>query len=155
MTCHVLVRAPDGSPVASRALLDPGSSASFVSERLTQSVLLPRLSHGVRIMRIGGLSHESPTRTLTKFVVSPKQEQMMESQAGLTFLKMMSSHKLYVKAGRLVSLVLRLPLKPYLTGSLLERQMSACLIYRLCLTMLLLSSLEIGSYNAFGKSKSL
>ena len=78
MTCRVLVRAPDGSPIVSRALLNPGSSASFVSERLTQSLCLPRLNHGVRIMGIGGLSHESPTRTLTKFVVSPTQEQTME-----------------------------------------------------------------------------
>ena len=70
MTCCVLVRAPDGSSVMSRALLDPGSLASFVSERLTQSLHMPRLSHGVRIMGIGGLSHESPVRTLTKFVVS-------------------------------------------------------------------------------------
>ena len=76
MTCRVLVHAPDGSSVASRALLDPGSSASFVSERLTQSLRLPRLNHGVKIMGIGGLSHESPTRNLTKFIVTPTQEQL-------------------------------------------------------------------------------
>ena len=78
MTCRVLVRAPDGSSVVSRALLDPGSWASFVSERLTQSLRLPHLNHGVRIMGIGGLSHESPTRTLTKFIISPTQEETME-----------------------------------------------------------------------------
>ena len=37
MTCHVLVDAPDGSSVEVRAILDSASSASFVSERLTQS----------------------------------------------------------------------------------------------------------------------
>ena len=42
MTCRVLVQAPDGTLVESRALLDSGSSASFVSERLVQSLSLPR-----------------------------------------------------------------------------------------------------------------
>ena len=34
MTCRVLVFPPDGSPVEARALLDNGSTSSFVSERL-------------------------------------------------------------------------------------------------------------------------
>ena len=42
MTCRVLIEAPDGSSVEARTLLDSASSASFVSERLAQSLRLPR-----------------------------------------------------------------------------------------------------------------
>ena len=42
MTRSVLVIAPDGSTVEARALLDCASSASFVSERILQSLSLPR-----------------------------------------------------------------------------------------------------------------
>ena len=41
MICRVLVHGPNGSSVESRALLDSASSASFVSERLAQSLRLP------------------------------------------------------------------------------------------------------------------
>ena len=69
-TCRVLVHAPYRSSVVSRVLLDPGSLASFVSERLVQTK--------VRIMGIGGHSQESPTLTLSKFVITSVQEQRME-----------------------------------------------------------------------------
>ena len=42
MTCRVYVEAPDKSTVEARALLDSGSSASFISERLANSLSLPR-----------------------------------------------------------------------------------------------------------------
>ena len=42
MTCRVLVIAPDGSTVNARALLDSGSTVSFISERLAQALRLPR-----------------------------------------------------------------------------------------------------------------
>ena len=50
MTCRVLVAAPNGSLVEVRALLDSASSASFVSERLTQSLGLPRVHQNVRVL---------------------------------------------------------------------------------------------------------
>jgi hypothetical protein len=74
MTCRVLVRGSDGSKVEARALLDSASSASFMSERLTQSLRLPRFHRDVRILGVAGLSHESPTQSLTKFVISPLQD---------------------------------------------------------------------------------
>ncbi len=40
MTCMVLVKAPDGSTVKARALLESASSASFVSERLAKGLSL-------------------------------------------------------------------------------------------------------------------
>ena len=56
MTCRILVDAPDGTSVEARALLDCASSASFISERLTQSLCLPRSSQNVRISSVAGLS---------------------------------------------------------------------------------------------------
>ena len=86
MTCRVLVRAPDGSSVEARALLDSASSASFVSERLAQCLRLPRLRQGARIMGIGGLSHESSTQALTRFVVSPARDRGREIDVSAVIL---------------------------------------------------------------------
>lgn len=58
MTCQVLVIAPDGSTSRVRALLDSASSASFITERLTQRLRLPRRRHGVKISGIGGATSQ-------------------------------------------------------------------------------------------------
>ena len=71
MTCQVLVKAPDNSSVEARALLDSASSTSFVSERLAQSLCLPRFHHNIRISGIAGLSHQSPLQSVVTFNVSP------------------------------------------------------------------------------------
>ena len=46
MTCHVMVDTLDGSSVEARAILDCASSASFISERLAQSLCLERSHQG-------------------------------------------------------------------------------------------------------------
>ena len=71
MTCQVLVKAPDNSSVKAHALLDSASSTSFVSERLAQSLCLPRFHHNIRISGIAGLSHQSPLQSVATFDVSP------------------------------------------------------------------------------------
>ena len=71
MTCRVLVTAPDGSSVETRALLDNASSASFISERLVQSLSLPRASQQIRVSGIGGLSHKAPIQSITNFRIMP------------------------------------------------------------------------------------
>ena len=71
MTCQVLVKAPDNSSVKAHALLDSASSTSFVSERLAQSLCLPRFHHNIRISGIAGLSHQSPLQSVATFNVSP------------------------------------------------------------------------------------
>ena len=71
MTCHILIRAPDGTSVEARALLDNASSASFISERLAQSLRLPRAKQNARISGIAGLSHDSTNQSLTSFSISP------------------------------------------------------------------------------------
>lgn len=70
MTCCVLVDAPDGSSVEARAILDSASSASFVSERLSQTLGLPRSDQNTKISGVAGLSHNSPLRTIANFRIS-------------------------------------------------------------------------------------
>ena len=71
MTCRVLVKAPDGTCVEARALLDNASSTSFVSERLSQALQLPRTNHSLRISGIAGLSRKSPLQAVTTFTIIP------------------------------------------------------------------------------------
>ena len=70
MTCRVMVSAPDGSSIEARAILNSASSASFVSERLAQSLCLPRSTRNARISGIGGISHKSPVQSITTFDIS-------------------------------------------------------------------------------------
>ena len=70
MTCRVMVSAPNGSSIEARAILDSASSASFVSERLAQSLCLPRSTRNARISGIGGISHKSPVQSITTFDIS-------------------------------------------------------------------------------------
>ena len=71
MTCRVMIAAPGGSLVEARALLDNASSASFISERLVQSLSLPRVNLQIRVSGIGGLSHKVPTPSIACFQISP------------------------------------------------------------------------------------
>lgn len=71
MTCRVLVKAPDGSFVEARALLDNASSASFISERLSQSLQLPHASQNLRISGIAGLSRKEPLQSVSSFTIAP------------------------------------------------------------------------------------
>ena len=70
MTCQVRVRAPDGNSVKVRALLDSGSTSSFVSERVVQSLGLSRHSQALTVSGIGGLSHKSPLSSVSTFEIS-------------------------------------------------------------------------------------
>ena len=70
MTCRVLIVAPDGSSVEVRAPLDNASTASFISERLVQSLSLPRTNQSIRISGIGGLSHKAPIQSVTSFRIT-------------------------------------------------------------------------------------
>ena len=71
MTCHVLVDAPDGGSVKARALLDSASSASFMSERLSQNLSFSRSHQDTRISGVTGLSHKSPLHSVSSFSISP------------------------------------------------------------------------------------
>lgn len=71
MTCQVLARAPDGSKVNVRALLDSASSCSFISERLVQNLCLPRSHHRITISGIAGLTSSSPLKSIATVEVSP------------------------------------------------------------------------------------
>ena len=68
MTCEVNI---NGSTVKARALLDSASSASFISERLAQSLSLSRSPLSARISGVAGLIHKSPLQSVATFTVSP------------------------------------------------------------------------------------
>ena len=70
MTCYVLVHTANGNTVKARALLDSASSASFITEHLARTLHLPRSKHAIKISGIAGLSYNTPTQTLTTFMVS-------------------------------------------------------------------------------------
>ena len=70
MTCRVLVFAPDGSSVGARALIDNGSTSSFISERLVQSLRLPRSQHKISVWGIAGSLKSSRVRSIANFQVS-------------------------------------------------------------------------------------
>ena len=71
MTCRVRIDTPDGSTVEARGLLDSASSASFISERLAQSLCLHRTPQSARISGVAGLTHNSSMQSITNFTVSP------------------------------------------------------------------------------------
>lgn len=71
MTCRVFVIAPDGSTVKARALLDAGSTASFISERLAQALRLPQSQQPATIDGVAGLTHGSSVHSTGTFIISP------------------------------------------------------------------------------------
>jgi len=79
MTCHVLVESPNGSSMKARALLDSASSASFVSERLAQSLSLTRSTQNARISGVAGLVRSNPVQSIANLSVSaihPRSEKL-------------------------------------------------------------------------------
>ena len=72
MTCKVKVTAANGSSTIARALIDPGSSTSFVHERIVQLLRLPRRKKNVLGEGVGGTS--TPTRGSVWFQVSGTED---------------------------------------------------------------------------------
>lgn len=56
--------------IKTRALLDTGSSASFVTERLAQALHLRQFTQDVRICDIAGILHSDGKQAVTQFLVS-------------------------------------------------------------------------------------
>ncbi len=71
MTCQVLVESPDGRSIKARGILDSASSASFVSERLAQSLRLQRSTCNSRISGIAGIFHPSSSQSTATFTIAP------------------------------------------------------------------------------------
>ena len=66
MTCQVIVETPQGV-IKAHALLDTGSSTSFMLERLAQSLQLCRHT---TINGIAGLQHSKGRQAVTQFLIS-------------------------------------------------------------------------------------
>ena len=69
MTCKVLVTSPDGLTIEARALLDNASSTSFVTERLVQTLHLPRSHKSIQIVGIAGVSPSAPTQSVASLSI--------------------------------------------------------------------------------------
>ena len=70
MTAQVLVHGPDGHSVCARALLDSGSTASFVTQRLAKSLDLKLQRINITIEGFGARSETAPRKSYTSFRVS-------------------------------------------------------------------------------------
>jgi hypothetical protein len=81
MSCRVLVIAPDGSTVNARALLDSGSTVSFVSERLAQTLRLPRSQQQATIHGVAGLAHGNSVQSIGNFIISSTNHKHKEISA--------------------------------------------------------------------------
>ena len=73
MTCQLRVIGPNNAETRARALIDPWSSTSFVSEHVVQHLRLPRKSSSISIRGIGGLSCDS-ARGMTQFRITRVEE---------------------------------------------------------------------------------
>ena len=71
MTVQAFVRVPDGSKVKARALLDSTSSSSFISERLVQSLDIPRSRHKITVSGVAGLTSLSPFNSIATVDILP------------------------------------------------------------------------------------
>ena len=71
MTYRVLVTSANGSSVEARALLENGSSASFITERLAQGLSLPHVHQNVHVSGITGSSPKSPIQSIASLQISP------------------------------------------------------------------------------------
>ena len=70
MTCQVLVQSPQGV-LQVRALLDSGSSVSFMSERVAQTLCLHHSSQNAKVCGITGFSLGNCTQSLTSLQIAP------------------------------------------------------------------------------------
>ena len=70
MTCQVQINAPGGTAIKVRALLDSGSTMSFVSERVVESLGLRRRTQCLTISGIGNMSRKSPLSSVSTFQIS-------------------------------------------------------------------------------------
>ena len=72
MTCQVIALSPDGQTTQARVLLDTGSTTSFISEHLANSLNLRRSSQLIRISGIAGSSPESTSHAVVNLSLSAK-----------------------------------------------------------------------------------
>ena len=70
MTCQVMVETTNGA-LKAQALLDTGSSVSFISEHLAQFLHLRHFTQNARICGIAGLPHSDGKQSVTQFLISP------------------------------------------------------------------------------------
>lgn len=82
MTCRVLVTSPNGSSLEAHALLENGSTVSFIAERVVQSLDLSRTHQYVCV---AGIADTSPGihQSIVDFQISPVCELSLLSTKGI------------------------------------------------------------------------
>ena len=91
MTCQVVIRGPNGSTARARALLDSGSEASFITERLAQQLRLAR-RRGPMITCIGETTpHIRPKGLVDIDVTDVHQTGKVHSVQALVLTKITSN----------------------------------------------------------------
>ena len=71
MTCKILVTGPQGVSSTARALIDTGAGVSFITERLANTLQLPRTVRNVQVCGISGQAVDQPATSTVQFKVSP------------------------------------------------------------------------------------
>ena len=71
MTCKILVTGPQGVLFTARALIDTGAGVSFITERLANTLQLPRTVRNVQVCGISGQAVDQPATSTVQFKVSP------------------------------------------------------------------------------------
>ena len=73
MTCQVMIRGPNGSLTQARALLDSGSEASFITERLAQQLRLSR-RRSPMVACIGGTTSQVRPKGMVDIQVTDRSQ---------------------------------------------------------------------------------
>ena len=73
MTCQVMIRGPNGSLAQARALLDSGSEASFITERLAQQLRLSR-RRSPMVACIGGAASQVRPKGMVDIQVTDRSQ---------------------------------------------------------------------------------
>ena len=71
MTCKLFIEAPNGSMMEVRGLIDSASSISFVTERILQTLRMPRSACDAKFSGIAGMTHSSTVQAVGTFNVAP------------------------------------------------------------------------------------
>eukprot|EP00794_Sanderia_malayensis_P010236 gene10236-11286_t len=81
MTAEVILYGPDGIQTNARVLLDPASSASFVTERIAQQLRLPRQRQNISINGIGGVQCPNVNNTVVRVDIKSAQNSVLNVSA--------------------------------------------------------------------------
>ena len=87
MTAEVIVSSPSGQQMTARSLLDPASTASFITERLAQHLKLRRSKQEITINGIGGSQCSTLSNSIVNINLNSTQSSSTLSNVQATVLQ--------------------------------------------------------------------